>query len=142
MHKAVIGGIIALVIMIGGVVWVSRSDTADAPAENATNSPQQTATDEAITQSTSEAPTITFDGNSFSPSELTVPAGTTVTITNTSSREIQFDSDPHPAHTDNPELNVGTVEPGQSETFTVTTTGEHGFHDHLSANITGTLTVE
>ncbi len=89
-----------------------------------------------------EASIIIYSDSGFSPSPLTVKTGTMVTIKNTSSRTLQFDSDPHPVHTDDPELNVGVVASGQTKTFTVTTTGSHGYHNHLNASDTGTLVVQ
>ncbi len=49
---------------------------------------------------------------------------------------------PHPIHTDDPDLNVGTVKPGESMTFTVTKTGEYGYHNHLNPSDKGRITVE
>jgi hypothetical protein len=48
-------------------------------------------------------------------------------------------SDPHPDHTDCPELNqVGFLNPGQSrETGNLTLPKTCGFHDHDLPNITG-----
>lgn len=91
---------------------------------------------------TSIAATITFSDNGFSPAVTTVKAGSTVQITNKSSQLLDFDSDPHPEHTDEPELNAGDIGPGQSKTFVVTKTGRWGFHDHLNPGFTGTLNVD
>ncbi|HSW85625.1 MAG TPA: cupredoxin domain-containing protein [Candidatus Saccharimonadales bacterium] len=88
------------------------------------------------------ANTITFDGNQFSPATITVKSGSTVTIKNTSSQDLQFDSDPHPAHTDDTDLNAGLVLPGKSQTFTVIKTGSFGYHDHLDLGIRGKITIE
>ena len=85
--------------------------------------------------------TITFN-NGFSPSRVTVASGGTVTVKNDSNREIQFDSDPHPSHTGNTELNLGTVEAGESKTFNVNRTGSFGYHNHLDSSETGTIVVQ
>ena len=85
---------------------------------------------------------ITFDGSTFSPAVLTVRTGTTVTIKNTSSADVQMDSNPHPIHTDDTDLNVGLVSPGQSQTFMVVKKGSFGYHDHLDPSIQGTITIE
>jgi len=85
--------------------------------------------------------TITYDGNGFSVSPSKVKAGGTVKVVNNSQSDMNFDSDPHPVHTDEPELNVGEVAPGQSKTFTVTKTGTWGFHNHLDPSQHGSLTV-
>ena len=103
---------------------------------------QQQTTQKAADTSQSSGNTITYSGSGFSPATLSVKAGTTVTIKNTSSGDLQFDSDPHPDHTDDPELNVGLITSGQSKTVTVTTTGSHGYHNHLSATDKGTLVVQ
>ncbi|HYH36222.1 MAG TPA: cupredoxin domain-containing protein, partial [Candidatus Saccharimonadales bacterium] len=88
------------------------------------------------------AATITYTDDGFSPAKITVKTGTTVTIRNESSNALQFDSDPHPAHTDNEELNINNVPTGGSETFTVKRTGTFGYHNHLNASDTGTIVVE
>ncbi|HET7320767.1 MAG TPA: hypothetical protein VFI84_04270 [Candidatus Saccharimonadales bacterium] len=94
------------------------------------------------TPNTSSIATITFTDNGFSPALITVKSGDTIRITNRSSQPIQLDSDPHPAHTDDTELNVGTVDAGSSETFVLTTKGNWGYHDHLSPGFTGRINVE
>ena len=94
------------------------------------------------TPSQSAADTITFDGNQFSPATLTVKAGTMVTIKNTSSQDVQMQSNPHPSHTDDSDLNVGLVAAGQSKTFTVTKKGTFGYHNHLDPGIQGKITIE
>lgn len=66
------------------------------------------------------ASVITYDGSSFSLSSSTVSSGSAVKITNNSSDELDFDSDPHPVHTDNPELNAGSIAPKESKTITLT----------------------
>lgn len=55
---------------------------------------------------------------------------------------MQFDSDPHPAHTTNPELNVGSVPPGEQMSFVVDTKGTFGYHNHLNPAQKGTIVVE
>jgi hypothetical protein len=53
-----------------------------------------------------------------------------------------MDSDPHPTHTDNPQLNQGDIAFGASKTFTLTTKGTWGFHNHHDATQHGTITVK
>lgn len=87
-------------------------------------------------------PTITYEDTGFAPSVLTVRSGETVVVKNASASYMQFQSHPHPVHTDNTELNVGTVAPGESKTFTPTKTGTWGYHNHLDFSQMGTLVVE
>lgn len=106
---------------------------AEAPAEEQTSSDLIAAV---------ESVTITYTNGGFSPKSVTVKTGGTVTVKNDSSRNVQFDSDPHPAHTDNEELNAEIIKAGASETFTVKQTGTFGYHNHLNASETGTIVVQ
>ena len=58
--------------------------------------------------------TITIANNTVSPRSVTVTRGCQVTFTNNDSRGHTMSSDPHPEHTECPELNVGTVGPGKA----------------------------
>lgn len=125
---------ILVIVIAGGLFWLLRRDgTVNTGANSTTDS---------SSSSSSQAVTITYSDDGFSPSSVTVTAGSTVTIRNTSSHGMQFDSDPHPVHTNNPELNVGTVAAGQSMTFTPDIKGTFGYHNHLNASQKGTIVVE
>lgn len=89
----------------------------------------------------SERVAITFTDNGFEPNKLTVKRGTIVTITNNSSRDVQFSSNDHPSHLDNSEMNLKVLSPGESTSYTPQTAGTWGFHDHLNDTKTGTITV-
>jgi plastocyanin len=67
-----------------------------------------------------------------SPKSLTIAAGTRVTFVNNDSRAHDMESDPHPEHTDCPEINqVGFISPGQTKlTGNLNTRRTCGFHDH------------
>jgi plastocyanin len=75
--------------------------------------------------------TISADGV-VSPTELVVPPGTRVLFINNHVQRHQMSSDPHPDHTDCPEINqVGLLMGGQSrETGNLVTVRTCGFHDH------------
>jgi plastocyanin len=76
--------------------------------------------------------TITITTSGVGPKELTVAPGTRVLFVNNDTRRHQVGSDPHPDHTDCPEINaVGVLDPGQSrETGNLVTVRTCGFHDH------------
>ncbi|MGB2786756.1 MAG: hypothetical protein WBB94_00035, partial [Candidatus Saccharimonadaceae bacterium] len=65
-----------------------------------------------------------------------VKKGQTVTVKNQSSDELEFASDEHPSHRQQPELNIGSTAAGASTTFTPTKTGTWGFHDHIRSQFT------
>jgi plastocyanin len=81
-----------------------------------------------------------------SPASATVALGSRVTFTNNDSVVHDMNSDPHPAHTDCPALNVGSLGPGQSRTSeNLTAARACGFHDHLRPTedrLMGRITVQ
>lgn len=127
-----------VVIIIGGVIWFAAANQPK-PASN--NSPQSTSP---VTNETTKtaAATITYDGSTFTPQLTTVKSGDAVKVTNQSQNDLDFDSDPHPIHTDDPDLNAGAIAPGKSTTFTVTKKGQFGFHNHLDSSQHGNITIE
>lgn len=78
------------------------------------------------------ATTITIANNAVSPQSITVRVGSQVTFVNNDSRAHDMFSNPHPEHTDCPEINqVGHLEPGQSrQTGNLVTSRTCGYHDH------------
>lgn len=126
-NKGVIVAVVAVLAIAGGTFALTRSSDKPADSTSAT---------------TPTSSTITYTNDGFSPVSLTVKAGTTVTIKNDSSRSLQFSSNPHPDHTNEPELNLDNLSPGKSTTFQASEPGSYGFHNHLNEDHTGTLIVE
>jgi len=89
--------------------------------------------------------TIGTDGR-VNPSSIVVAIGSRVTFTNGHNVQHDMNSDPHPEHTQCPELNVGNLQPGQSrqsENLTVARTC--GYHDHNQPSNTalqGTIRIQ
>ena len=140
----VIIAVIALLVIGGGVfALTSNSDepTSSTTQSSDQGSPSQNATD-TTGDSTDSTNTITYTDDGFSPVSLTVAAGTTITVKNDSSGILQFSSNPHPEHTDEEDLNLKSLSPGKTATFTVSRTGSFGFHNHLNEEHDGTLVVE
>lgn len=138
--------VIIVAIVVAGVVALtvnnnSSSNNNSQPAANNSNQSSSSGADQSST-ATPAAATITFDGNGFSPDTVTVKSGNTVAIKNASSQDISFNSDPHPVHTDDTDLNVGIVSPGDTKTFVVTKTGSFGYHDHLDPSFTGNIVIQ
>jgi plastocyanin len=89
---------------------------------------------------------IVITSTGVSPRNVTVAPGTQVTFTNNDSIEHLMFSDPHPEHTDCPNINqVGFLSPGQTrQTGNMTTIQTCGFHDHehpLNTSLQGTITI-
>ena len=91
-------------------------------------------------------PIMTITASGVDPQVLhTFDAREAVTFVNADARAHDLRSDPHPAHTDCPAINVSAQDPGQSRTTNaLTTVRTCGFHDHLNdtvASLRGTITV-
>src|SRR5436189_5205847 len=98
----------AIAVVAGGAFALTR-DTNKTNTSSNTTQTQTTGPDTANqappANSTDQntATTIAYGNNGFSPANVTVKSGSKITVKNTSSREVDFDSDPHPTHTDDPE---------------------------------------
>lgn len=136
----IVTGVVAIVLVIGGIFAFGHKKSS---STNTNNTAPTSPTDNTGTgaQTTSAAPTITYNGSGFSPSSVSVNSGDTIAIKNISSSPLQFDSNPHPVHTDDPELNIGVIDSGQTSTIKVVTKGTHSYHNHLNPSQTGTIVV-
>ena len=91
--------------------------------------------------------TITITSSGVNPKAITVARGTQVTFTNNDAVSHEMASNPHPIHTDCPEINsVGFLSPGQSKmTANLNTARTCGYHDHNRSSDTslqGTITIQ
>lgn len=148
MNKQTIGAIVAVaVILLGLGVWALNRPT-NAPQNTTTNETSKTDTDTTddtpidTTESEVTDSTIVFTNNGFEKSTYRVKANEPVTIDNQASFEIEFSSDDHPTHQENPELNMSSIDAGERGTFTPTKTGTWHVHDHEHPEFTATLIVE
>ena len=153
MNKTIVGVVVAIIIIGGGALALTRGNSGNKNNDSNVSSKPSTApasaSEETITPQTktdtdqqSSSTMITYTDSGFSPSKITVKSGVQIVIKNNSSQVIQFNSNPHPAHTDNPELNVGEVGAGKSATFTVTTKGNWGYHNHFNRSDVGRIEVD
>jgi hypothetical protein len=126
---AALAGGMALVIGCGG----STSSPSTTPGGSCTSS--------------SSPNTLVIQNNTICPQALTVARGSQVTVLNSDSRNHEMDSDPHPEHTDCPELNqIGFLSPGQSrQSGNLNIAHKCGMHDHSSpdtASLKATITIQ
>ncbi len=144
--KAFVIGILVVVIVGGGGYLVLHKDNSKPSAASTAQAKVSPSTQPPVANdggtNIQVAATITYTDNGFSPAVTTVMSGDTVAVENKSSNVMQFASDPHPQHTDDLDLNVGNIDPGQTATFKVTKKGNYGFHDHFNAGNTGRITIQ
>ena len=147
--------VVIVAVVAGGVIWAMNKKDSDnkdtsTPGSSQSTTPsdengekdQTTGNTSSSTAGEAPAVTIIYNGSSFEPSSGTLKAGQIVKVVNQSSKQLDFDSDPHPVHTDNTELNTGDIAPGESKTFKITKKGTWGYHNHLNPSQHGSLTVE
>ena len=142
MSKKTLWILIAAIVVIGGAigVYAFTQQNAGAPSSSSNKSSGDSSGKDSSDKPV--AATITYSDDGFSPSKVTVKSGDTIAIKNASAHDMQFDSDPHPVHTTNPELNLDTVSPGKTMIFTAHTKGTFGYHNHLNPSDTGTIVVQ
>ena len=83
----------------------------------------------------------------MSPQSITVTRGSRVTFVNNDSRVHDMESNPHPEHTDCPEINqVGHLTSGQQrDTGNLNIARRCGFHDHINDSnnaLKGSITIQ
>lgn len=136
MSKSVTIGIVVVVVLAGGYLIFNKTSLYKSSPSTAKTAVTNTNADVKV------AATITYSNSGFSPSLTTVKSGDVVAVTNSSSNDLQMQSNPHPAHTDDTDLNVGAVKAGATVNFTVTKTGTFGFHNHLNPSDTAEITIQ
>jgi plastocyanin len=131
--RALAALIAAGALAVGFACGGDSSGTAPSPNVTCSNLPNAT--------------TILIVNNAVCPQNLTVARGSRVTFFNNDTRAHEMNSDPHPEHTDCPELNqVGHLESGQQrDSGNLNTARRCGFHDHINperASLKGTITIQ
>jgi plastocyanin len=133
---------------LGAAIFVAATAVACGGGSSPSSpTPPPTSTPPPSTNPTDLA-TITIGSNgSVSPSTVTITRGGRVTFVNNHTRAHDMSSDPHPEHTDCPEMAaVGFLSPGQSRTSSNFNTARScGFHDHNepdTAGLKGRITIQ
>lgn len=152
MLKYVAVAVIALLAMGAGVYYMTQTggETTDTGgAALLSGSPE---VGMAADGSGTSDVTVTFDGENFSPRELTVAEGTRVRFLNESDTPVWPASAVHPTHSIYPEKDPANclgssfdackeLERGEYFDFTFNHAGEWRYHDHVHAYKTGVITV-
>jgi plastocyanin len=124
------GAFLAAGISVG--LGISTGASQPAPAPSATV--PVTKTTAPLQAAPAAAPKVSIDNFKFSPAELTVPVGTTVTWVN-------HDDVPHTATSKNdpPAFDSKALDTDESFSFTFTKAGTYGYyckvHNHMTARI-------
>lgn len=176
----IIGGIIVIILIFIGIFFFvdlkpndtinqfqisdstgtpSTVSTSTAMATGTENSGVSASTTVSVTTTQPKTVTVSYTNNGFSPKDVTINLGDTVTWVNNSQTPMWVASGVHPTHTlydgtseqdhcaagyagPAPFDACGGVAPGSSYSFTFNETGTHQYHNHLSAGDTGSVTVK
>lgn len=127
--------IIGVAIVAASTAWLILQPTqkAAAPDTDTVSQPEQNSTGEEVL--------VVYTDNGFEPKDIAAKIGDTLRVENKSSTSLEFSSDDHPAHTDNPELNMSLLQPGESGVITLVKAGEWGIHNHVKDEDIAKITV-
>ncbi len=155
-------GVIVGVLIIGGGVWWFTSQQAAAPVvvdnsmtlgDTNTQTTPDTQAGVEVNVSTPKTVTVTFNGDAFSPKTVTINKGDTVKWVSTGGN-MWVASAQHPDHVvysgttrsqhcpDTSGTAFDQCAPGTSYSFTFNKTGTWNYHDHLNAQLFGTIIVQ
>jgi plastocyanin len=133
-------GVAVIVVMV--FVFMARQTAVPEPGieeEVVENIPEGLG-EETEGEFTTQIVRVAYTDAGFSPSTVTVSVGTTVVWQNNSPNCMWVASNPHPTHTDLPELDSGAC--AQTYQFTFNKTGSWGYHNHFAASQTGIVVVQ
>ena len=155
MPKKYIAGASVVLILVVAVILISRNG--GTPPNLPPVSPSLNSNPAVVTTQPNDAAApaqdfvISYDSNGFSPANITVPKNSTVTFKNLGTANFWPASNPHPIHTDYPEKGgcinsifdaCKPIPPGSSWSFKFDVPGTWGYHDHMHARFSGTVTVQ
>lgn len=86
--------------------------------------------------------TVNITSTGFTPKEVKIKVGETVTWMNEDTAVHNVSSAPHPTHTAYTPLNLGNIPAGGKVSLTFPTAGTYKYHNHLTPTLTGTVVVE
>jgi len=147
--------VIIAALGVGWWLWQGSQQPQQNPQSDSQQNTTVPSTQSAGAPSAPTPATVTYDGNSFSPSSVTIAVGGTVAFTSTGG-QMWIASNPHPLHNayDGTTYSqhcasgyggsapVDQCSPGTSFTFTFTKAGTWGYHDHMNAGARGSVTVQ
>lgn len=139
-NTVLVAGIVLVTIVLGGWFLMKSQNNQAVPTNTIENT---TLPASSLVPAPTEEKTITITSSGFSPQQLTVKAGDTVTWINNDSNDQQVNSVPHPSHTNYPPLNtIGLLKPGEKKSLSFPATGTYKYHDHLNPSLSGSVVVE
>jgi len=139
MVKWIVGIIIVVVLVGGGWAFYNHNKSHTSTTNGASaNSSSQSSTSNTSSNQTAAAGTVNITNMMFTPSQITVKKGDTVTWTNN-------DTLTHTVTDDLSDVGgpaSGNIAPGSSYSFTFTKTGSFQYHCNIHSSMHGTIVVQ
>lgn len=120
------------IVLLAAVLALSVAACGDDDGAATTQPAEGTATTEAMGGGTE----VSIEALAFSPGEITVSVGTTVTWTNDEA------GIPHTVSSDDGVWDSGSLEPGDTFSFTFDEAGAFAYHCNIHPSMQGTIVVE
>lgn len=95
-----------------------------------------------VEESSKSKSVVQITSSGFTPQNITVKAGESVTWVNEDTESHQVNSAVHPTHQVYPRLNLGVIKPAETKELSFPDAGSYKYHDHLNPSLTGSVTVE
>lgn len=128
-------GVLVIVVIVGGVLLATGKKAGNETSNNDSHMNMQPNTNTADTAKPVQTNTVAIDNFAFSPSTITVRKGTKVTWTNQ-------DSTAHTVTaTDANGPKSGTLNNGDSYSYTFDAVGTFEYHCNFHPDMTGTVTI-
>lgn len=130
MKRSYLAIIIILIILIAGVAWALNHNNKNSNQTNTNATPTST-----TTTPSSSTSSVDIKNMMFTPSQVTIDKGTTVTWTNN-------DNVAHTVTADNNQsFDSGTIDPGKTYSFNFNTAGSYQYHCTIHSSMRGTIVV-
>lgn len=155
MNKLIVGVIVIVIVAIGGYFLFSQN--AQSPTTNTNTENSQTPDTDSTSSPVATTHEVMYTNSGYSPLEITVKVGESVTFKNMSSFGMWTASAMHPSHavyggsslqqhcpdTANTSFDqCESVQSDQTWTFTFTKTGTWAYHNHTNASHFGKVIVQ
>lgn len=126
--------IIGLIVAFGAFTLLAGNKTDTATSQDTANPTVTTAANPSVN--------VILTNSGFTPKEITVKTGTSVSWINKSGKSATVSSDDHPTHKLFPFLNLGEFSDSSSLQIVFDKPGTYTYHDHYNASSVGTVVVE
>lgn len=132
-----------IIIVLGVIVVILLAAIFFLPSRTREAAPPPPPPSAGAGTSSSEETAIEISAQGFSPSNITIPAGTAVRFTNKDAKLHWPASGIHPTHQVCPGFDsLKPLQPGESYSFTFTEAKTCPMHDHLNPQVRGSIVVQ